>query len=162
MTEDEFKRMQRQLQNQNFVLVPLDEVKMKEKTNEVSRLKTEMITQMQLDIQRKDELIASANVLIDQLKADLKRKDELIASANVLIDQLKTEVATLKQNGGFYLWDGEYEKHFYDVLVDKKFYKWCWPNAGKMTAIHDSPQIEWTAKSKIMIRLSVSHPADSI
>jgi hypothetical protein len=83
MTEDEFKRMQRQLQNQNFVLVPLDEVKMQEKTNEVSRLKTEMITQMQLDIQRKDELIASANVLIDQLKAEVATLKRAVKSVKV-------------------------------------------------------------------------------
>jgi gas vesicle protein len=95
MTEDEFKRMQRQLQNQNFVLVPLDEVKMKEKTNEVSRLKTEMITQMQLDIQRKDELIASANVLIDQLKAEVATlKQDKKEAYEVIKDAVERTVGT--------------------------------------------------------------------
>lgn len=52
------------------------------------------------------------------------------------------------------------EKRLYDVMADGKVYKWCWPNAGKMCAIHDTPQKEWTKADGILIRVSADHPAD--
>ena len=58
----------------------------------------------------------------------------------------------------FDLWNGEYEKKFYDVkTASGKIYKHCWPNAGKMNAT-DGTETSWTKSDCILVRISPDSP----
>lgn len=48
------------------------------------------------------------------------------------------------------LWDGEYDKRFYAVLIkDKPVF--CWPNAGEMNALDGSGK-HWKPEDQVMVR----------
>ena len=60
--------------------------------------------------------------------------------------------------------DFDYLKAFYDVrLKDGTIIKHCWPNAGKMNAIHDEgQQRQFTGADGVQVRLSPEHPEDEL
>jgi hypothetical protein len=62
----------------------------------------------------------------------------------------------------FVPWDGDYSKHFYDVLLPTSEVVLCYPNAGKMHALLDGSGREFRPRQVKGVRRHQGNPFEVV